>query len=278
MVASHLGNSADLSPRALQTLRSVDVILAEDTRTARLLLAAQGIATATRSCFDANEEARAVEAAGLLAEGKNIALLSEAGTPAISDPGYKVVRAAVQAGARVVPVPGPSALLAALIGSGLPTDSFYFAGFAPRKAGARRKLFETLAGLPATLIFYESPHRVGATLADLQATLGPSRAACVARELTKTHEEFVRGTIDELARRYQDDRPLGEVTLLVAGRTDANDAALADNDTAALAARARALLSAGHSSRDAAQILTAETGRPRREIYQFILDLAGGKS
>ena len=268
VVASSIGNPADLSPRAIETLRTVDVVLAEDTRSARKLLLAHGIQRRTQSCFDANEPERAAAAAEWLGEGQNVALLSEAGTPAVSDPGYRVVRAAIEAGARVVPVPGPSAVLAALVASGLPTDQFFFAGFPPRKAGARRALFARLASLGATLVFYESPHRTGETLAELASLLGPGRPACLARELTKTHEELVRGTLGELAKRYLDERPLGEVTLVVGGGT----APRLDDDES-LCARARGWLGQGLSARDVADRLAAESPRGRRELYQLVLSL-----
>jgi 16S rRNA (cytidine1402-2'-O)-methyltransferase len=267
VIATSLGNPADLAPRALEALRASEIIFAEDTRTARALLAAHGIDRPTHSCFDANEAARAGEAAALLAAGKIVGLVSEAGMPTVSDPGYRLVRAAIDAGARVVPVPGPAALLLALVGSGLPTDRFFFAGFPPRKPGPRRALFTTLRGLPATLIFYESPHRVAATLADLTATLGPDRPACVARELTKTHEEFVRGSLGALAERYAIDRPLGEITLVIGG---APEEASAESDES-LRERAAALLAAGETARDVAQQLAEETGRSRRDMYDLVL-------
>lgn len=269
VVASSIGNPDDLSPRAIQTLRTVDVVLAEDTRSARKLLSSHGIDRRTQSCFDANEPERADEAAALLRAGQSVALLSEAGTPAVSDPGYRVVRAAVAIGAPVVPVPGASAVLAALVASGLPTDSFYFAGFPPRKTGARRLLFTRIGQLPASLVFYESPHRVGTTLAELAAVLGEGRPACVAREITKTHEEFVRGTLGELARRYVDARPLGEVTLVVGGASDEDTGAEDDED--ALVERVRTLLGTGMSARDVADALATESKRPRRDIYQLVL-------
>jgi len=265
VIATPLGNPADLAPRALEALRASEVIFAEDTRTARALLAAHGLDRPTHSCFDANEAARAGEATALLAAGKSVGLVSEAGMPAISDPGFRLVRAAIDAGARVVPVPGPAALLLALIGSGLPTDRFFFAGFPPRKPGPRRALFASLAPLPATLIFYESPHRVAATLADLRDALG-DRPACVARELTKTHEEFVRDSLGALAARYADDRPLGEITIVVGGASGER----ADSDDE-LDERAARLLAGGQSARDVAQQLADETGRPRREIYELVL-------
>jgi 16S rRNA (cytidine1402-2'-O)-methyltransferase len=267
VIATPLGNPGDLAPRAVEALRACEVIFAEDTRTARALLAAHGLERPTHSCFDANEPARAGEAAALLAAGQTVGLVSEAGMPAISDPGYRLVRAAIEAGARVVPVPGPAALLLALVGSGLPTDRFFFAGFPPRKPGPRRALFASLRALPATLIFYESPHRAGATLADLRDALG-DRPACLARELTKTHEEFVRDTLPALAARYAEERPLGEITIVVGGAPE--PVAISDDE---LAERAAELLAAGQSARDVAQRLAEETGRPRREIYELVLEL-----
>ena len=268
VVASSIGNPDDLSPRAIETLRRVEVVLAEDTRSARKLLSSHGIDRRTQSCFDANESERAQEACVLLRAGQSVALLSEAGTPTVSDPGYRVVRAAIAMGARVIPVPGPSAVLAALVASGLPTDSFFFAGFPPRKTGARRLLFSRLGQLGATLVFYESPHRVGTTLTELAAVLGPSRPVCLARELTKTHEELVRGSLEELAQRYSGERPLGEVTLVVGG---AGVDEQGGDDDDALVLRARALLATGLSARDVADALAGEGSRSRREIYQLVL-------
>ena len=272
VVASTLGNPADLSPRAVQTLGEVDLVFAEDTRTARRLLESHGIDRPLRSCFDANEAERARELVDLLRAGQKIALVSEAGTPAVSDPGFRLVRAAIEAGAQVVPIPGPSALLAALVASGLPTDRFLFLGFPPRKPGARRTFLQRVARLPATLVLYESPHRVPETLADLATVLGPDRAACLARELTKTHEELVRAPLGELAARYATDRPLGEVTLVVAGAPEPDEAA-ADHDPE-LQDRAARLLAAGYGARDVATILAAETTLPRRQMYALALHVA----
>ena len=272
VVASHLGNPADLSPRAVETLGTADLVLAEDTRTARRLCEAHGINPALRSCFDGNEDERAVEAVALLRQGQRLALLSEAGTPAVSDPGFRVVRAAIDAGARVVPIPGPSAVLAGLVASGLPTDRFFFVGFPPRKPGARRALFDRLRDLPATIVLYESPHRAAETLADLATSFGADRAACLARELTKTHEELVRLPLGALTARYESERPLGEITLLVAGAPDPDEAA-GPTASPELTERARRLLAANYSARDVADILAAETNRPRKEIYPLVLSL-----
>jgi 16S rRNA (cytidine1402-2'-O)-methyltransferase len=270
VVATSLGNAGDLSARAISVLREADVIVAEDTRSARQLLAGIGGSPAkTRilSCFDANEAARAAEIGALLAGGARVALISEAGTPLVSDPGYRVVAAAIAAGARVIPVPGPSALLAALVAAGLPTDKFLFLGFPPRKSGARRRLFESVRALPFTLVLYESPLRAGATLADLAATLGDGRRGCLARELTKPHEEIVRDGLGALAARYATQRPLGEVTLVIEGTPDGVHDEL-DDDT--LVERAREMIATGKSTRDTAHDLAALTGRPRRDVYKLI--------
>lgn len=270
VIATPLGNPGDLAPRAVESLRALDVLYAEDTRSAQQLLAAHGLRVPVRSCFDANEEARAEEAATRLREGHRVGLVSEAGTPAISDPGYRLVRAAIDAGARVVPVPGPSALLAALVASGLPPAQFFFGGFPPRKPGARRALFASLRTLPATLVFYESPVRVAETLTALQEELG-DRPACVARELTKTHEELVRGRLSELRARYHEQRPLGEVTLVVGGVDTAAAEAPAPG---AAHARAASLLASGLSRRDAADQLAVELNLARKEAYRHVLEAA----
>jgi 16S rRNA (cytidine1402-2'-O)-methyltransferase len=275
VIATPLGNPADLSPRARERLDQADVILAEDTRSARRLLMAAGLEAGTRtivSCFDANEGDRADEAVAWVAAGRSVALISEAGTPLVSDPGFRVVAAVAAAGLRVEPVPGPSAILAALVGSGLSPDRFAFLGFPPRKRGARRRLLESVRGLPFTLVFYESPLRTGETLADLADVLGPERQACVARELTKTHEELVRDTLAALATRYRDDRPLGEVTLVVAGADLAAAAAGWSDDE--IREEAAALLAEGASARDAADRLAPLSGRPRREVYGLVTALA----
>ncbi|HEY6475258.1 MAG TPA: 16S rRNA (cytidine(1402)-2'-O)-methyltransferase, partial [Polyangia bacterium] len=248
---------------------AADLIVAEDTRSARRLLAEIGAERKQiLSCFDANEAARAAEVAERLMAGATVALVSEAGTPLVSDPGYRIVVAAIAVGARVVPVPGPSALLGALVGAGLPTDRFLFLGFPPRKPGARRRLFESLRSLPYTLVLYESPLRAAATLADLAAVLGDARRACLARELTKPHEELVRDTLAALAARYGSDRPLGEVTLVVEGAP--SDFAAEELDDSEILTRAAELTAAGQSTGAAARAIAELTGRPRREIYNLI--------
>ncbi len=274
VVATPLGDARDLSPRAAAALREADLIVAEDTRSARRLLAETGggAGPAIVSCFDANEAARAAEVEARLLAGANVVLISEAGTPLVSDPGYRIVAAAIAAGARVVPVPGPSAVLAALVGAGLPTDRFLFLGFPPRKSGARRRLFGSVRALPFTLVFYESPLRTPATLVDLAAVLGADRRACVARELTKPHEEFVRDSLEALAAHYADARPLGEVTLVVAGADGAGASDLGDDE---IRERAAQLMAEGRSPSDAARELAALTGRPRREVYALVAQKSG---
>ena len=280
VVATHLGNLGDLSPRAKAALATADVILAEDTRSVRRLLAEAGLgagganaaapAPTILSCFDANEADRSAEAVAWIAAGRVVALVSEAGTPLVSDPGFRVVAAVAAAGLRVEPIPGPSAVLAALVASALSPDRFTFLGFPPRKSGARRRLFETVRSHPFTLVLYESPLRTGETLADLAAVLGGARRACVARELTKIHEEVVRDTLGALAERYRETRPLGEVTLVVAGAPEGGDDLDGEHGPDAIAAAAEARLGAGVSARDVATELAARFGRPRREVYAIV--------
>jgi 16S rRNA (cytidine1402-2'-O)-methyltransferase len=279
VVATPLGNTGDLSARARATLAAAEVILAEDTRSARRLLAEAGISTAAGatilSCFDANESDRAADAVAWVAAGRMVALVSEAGTPLVSDPGFRVVAAVAAAGLRVEPIPGPSALLAALVGSGLSPDRFTFLGFPPRKSGARRRLFESMRTHPFTLVLYESPMRTADTLSDLAAVLGRDRRACVARELTKTHEELVRGTLGALAERYAEGRPLGEITLVVEGAADAQDTHASEEELAeSIAEAAEARLDAGLSARDVATELAARFARPRRDVYAIVMATA----
>jgi 16S rRNA (cytidine1402-2'-O)-methyltransferase len=288
VIATPLGNPDDLSPRAAAALATADLILAEDTRSARRLLSTsptRAAATAAgvtarepevMSCFDGNETDRAAEAVRRIGSGQTVALVSEAGTPLLSDPGFRVVAAVAAAGQRVEPIPGPSALLAALVASGLPPDRFTFLGFPPRKRGPRRRLFESVRDSPFTLVFYESPMRAADTLDDLAAVLGAGRPACLARELTKTHEEVVRGTAGELADRYRQARPLGEVTLVVAGNPAGERADAATDDE--LADEAATLLGAKLSPRDVARELAARTGRPRREIYALVTAVAARRA
>jgi 16S rRNA (cytidine1402-2'-O)-methyltransferase len=277
IVATPIGNLEDLSLRAARVLREADLIAAEDTRSARVLLrhvdALSGGERPERgerrviSLFEGNEMARSAEVLEVLGSGGRVALISEAGTPGVSDPGARVVRAAIDAGARIEVIPGPVAAVAALVASGLPSDRFLFIGFPPREAGARRELFGTLRGERATMIFYEAPDRVAATCGDLADALGAERQACLSRELTKIHEEHVRATVGELAARYAEVPPRGECTLVVAG--GAGEAVVVDVE-----AELRKLLAAGMGPKDAAQRLVVMTGKPRRQLYQLALSLA----
>lgn len=279
IVGTPIGNLEDLSPRAARVLREVDLIAAEDTRAAAVLLAHADAAVAAVnparrvvSCFEGNEAERAAEIADALRAGRRVAVISEAGMPGVSDPGARAVDAAIAAAARVEVIPGPSAALAALLGSGLPAHRFVFLGFPPREAGARRALLGSLRGEVSTMIFYEAPDRVAATLADLAAALGGERRASLGRELTKLHEEHVRGTLAELSARYAGAAPRGECTLVVEGGAPAAAAAVD------VEAELRRLLDAGLGPRDAAARLVIVTGKPRRHLYQLALSLQRTRS
>src|SRR5690349_9774277 len=214
LVATPIGNLADITHRALQVLRDVALVACEDTRHTRKLLQHYGLDTKTISYHEHNEQQRARDLIELLQQGSDIAVVSDAGTPAISDPGFRLVRAAIENGVAVVPVPGPSALIAALVAAGLPTDEFFFGGFLPARASARRARLNELRAVPGTLIFYEAPHRLASSLKDAYEVLG-EREAVVARELTKLHEEIRRGRLSELSEHYASVEPRGKIVLLI---------------------------------------------------------------
>jgi 16S rRNA (cytidine1402-2'-O)-methyltransferase len=216
VVATPIGNLEDVSLRALRVLREVDLVAAEDTRHVRKLLDHYGIRKRVVSYHEHNERTRTPQLLAALRSGRSVALVSDAGTPALSDPGYPLVRACAEAHIPVVPVPGPSAAVAALVVSGLPTDRFLFLGFPPRRRPARRRFFEEVRDGRATLVLFESPHRLADCLEDALAVLGDRRAA-VCRELTKLHEEVRRGTLSELVSWARQAAPLGEVTVVVEG-------------------------------------------------------------
>jgi 16S rRNA (cytidine1402-2'-O)-methyltransferase len=218
LVATPIGNLGDISSRALEVLKQVAFVACEDTRHSRILLEHFGLAPETVSLPAFAEGQRAGRLLDRMEAGEDCALITDAGSPGISDPGEKLVSEALERGLSVVPVPGPAALIAALSASGLPTGRFHFLGFLPRKGPERRTMLEEVSLLSATLVLYESPRRLGETLADLLEAWG-DRRACVARELTKMHEEFVRGPLAELASRYGAEEPRGEVVVLVEGRT-----------------------------------------------------------
>jgi 16S rRNA (cytidine1402-2'-O)-methyltransferase len=216
IVATPIGNLEDITARAARVLSEVDLIAAEDTRRTRKLLAHLGIRKPVTSFFAGNERAKAGGVIEALMGGRDVALVSDAGTPCISDPGYPLLAAAIEAGVAVVPIPGPSAIAAALSAAGLPTDRFTFAGFLPDKPGRRRRAIEGLKGLGHTLVFYVSPWKAAAVLRDCLEVLG-DRKACLCRELTKVHEEFMRGDLSGIAASVSERPPRGEMTLLVSG-------------------------------------------------------------
>ncbi len=214
VVATPIGNLQDVSRRVLDTLRDVDLIACEDTRHTGKLLEHFRISNKLTSYHEHNERERAEELADKLLNDAKIALVSDAGTPAISDPGYHIIRRAIEVGATVIAVPGPAAFVAAAVVSGIPIDSLFFGGFLPQKKGERRKRLAEVKDLPATLVFYEAPHRIGRCLVDCLTVLGDRRAA-VARELTKLHEETVRGRLSELVPKYEGQKVKGEIVLVV---------------------------------------------------------------
>lgn len=216
VVGTPIGNLEDITRRALRVLEQVDLIACEDTRQTQKLLEHYGIRTKTVSYHEHNESERAAELAEHFAQGKNIAVVSDAGTPGVSDPGYRVITEAIRVGVPVIPIPGPAAFVAALVASGLPTDSFRFEGFLPAKQGQRRTMLESLREAEQTVLFYEAPHRIEEALEDIVATLGASRRVVIAREVTKIHEEFLRGTAQELLTRVREHPLKGEITLLIA--------------------------------------------------------------
>jgi len=263
VVSTPIGNLRDITLRAIDLLRSVDLILAEDTRHSRRLLDHHGIATPMLSYHEHNE-ARATSAAiGRLRDGRDVALISDAGTPLVSDPGFRLVRAAAEAGIPVVPVPGPSAVLAALVSSALGSERFTFFGFLARKGRERDEALEELSGLRHTGVLYEAPNRVAATLGEIAARGSARPRAVVARQLTKQFEEIRRGTVSDLAAYYESSPPRGEVVIVLEGITIQP---LAEDE---LRSRARSLRASGLSARDVAAALVREAGASRNLAYRL---------
>jgi len=263
VVSTPIGNLADMTLRAIETLRTVRVVLAEDTRHSRKLLDHFEIATPLVAHHEHNEAKSTPALVGRMQRGETMALITDAGTPLVSDPGARLVAAAIAGGVRVVPIPGASAALAALVAAGLPADRFTFFGFLDRKGKERQQAILTISGLGHTAVLYESPNRLADTLAELRdGGLGERRAA-VARELTKQFEEVRRGTVEELARYYADAPPRGEIVIVIEGAT-----VVAPSEES-LRERARALRAGGASARDVAAALTAELGAPRNVAYRL---------
>lgn len=265
IVATPIGNLRDITLRALDVLSAADLVLAEDTRVAAKLLTAYGLSKKLERYDEHTAERGGLKALAVLAEGGRVALVSDAGTPLVSDPGFRIVREAVAQGSAVHPIPGASALLAGLSVAGLPTDRLMFAGFAPPKSAARRTFFEELAGIRTTLVFFESGPRLASSLADMAAVFGP-REAAVARELTKLYETVIRGTLPELAADPRCDTPKGEIVILVGpGREEAATAADADTALADALTRLRPA--------EAASEVAKALGLPRRDLYRRAMEL-----
>jgi 16S rRNA (cytidine1402-2'-O)-methyltransferase len=269
LVATPIGNLEDITLRALRVLKEVDLIACEDTRHTRRLLDHFGISKPTISYHEHNEEARAVELVERLRKGEKIALVTDAGTPGISDPAYRIVKEAIGHEITIAPVPGVTALITGLIASGLPTDSFLFIGFLPHKKRARRAKLEELKSQRATLVCYEAPHRICATLLDAREILG-NRESAVARELTKLHEQFVRGTLEEISAHFDAQEPRGEMTLVIAGNRDDN--LWGGGEGSILDQVERLMSDEGLSRNDAIKRAGRSRGLSKREAYQLLLE------
>ena len=268
VVATPIGNLSDLSNRATEVLRSVGACYAEDTRRTGRLLKAIGSTVPLRSLHAHNEQARTAEGMARLAGGMKLALVSDGGTPAVSDPGARLVEAVLEAGGRVSPVPGPSAVSAALSAAGMPGRSFFFAGFSPRKGPSKRRWINDVRASRHTVVLFESPWRTGRLLADLAEAGLSDRRAVFCRELTKLHEEVMRSSVGELAAGFAESRPRGEVTLVLEGCGEGVSAREVDAVDTDIADRAEQLAGAGFSRRDAAARLAEEFGLKRNQAYK----------
>lgn len=264
-----IGNLDDMSPRAVAALRDADVIACEDTRRTRKLLSHFGIAARDLVVLnDQTERRKAPEVVAEIARGRTVVLVSDAGMPGLSDPGYRLVRACIADGIEVGVVPGPSAVVTALAVSGLPPGRFVFEGFLPRKAGDRRKRVESLRDEPRTVVLFESPHRIEATLADLLDVLGDRRVS-LAREMTKLYEEVLRGPLSEVAASLKEKPPRGEITLVVEGAVHEHRP---EPSSGELAARARALMEEGIPRKDALARVAEDAGVPRRRVFDALVE------
>lgn len=269
LAGTPIGDPADASPRLRDELMSADVVAAEDTRRLRRLAAALGADIPGRvvSYFEGNEAARTAELTRALVDGSRVLVVTDAGMPSVSDPGYRLVAAAIKAGVRVTAVPGPSAVLTALAVSGLPVDRFCFEGFPPRRAGERSRAFAALATEARTLVFFESRHRLAASLAAMAEAFGADRRVAVCRELTKTHEEVRRGTLAEVATWAAETGPLGEITVVVEGARADGSAATTPEEAAD---RVAALVADGADRRQAIADVARATGLRRRDVYNAV--------
>jgi 16S rRNA (cytidine1402-2'-O)-methyltransferase len=265
VVAMPIGNPGDITIRALEVLREVDLIACEDTRRAGAMLAAHQIKKPLISHFEHNEERRVPELIDRMRAGERIALVTDAGTPAISDPGYRLVRAAHEAGLRVTAVPGASAAIAALSISGIATNRFTFEGFLPPRASGRRKALDALRSESRTMIFYEAARRLGDTLAEMAEVFGNDRGAAVVREITKTYEETMRGSLSQIAERFGREQALGEIVIIIEGAAETNASARS------LALSVEDLIEAGLSLKQASALIAKLTGASRRDVYQEAL-------
>jgi 16S rRNA (cytidine1402-2'-O)-methyltransferase len=267
LVGTPIGNLGDLTERARATLADADLVAAEDTRRTGRLLQHLGIERPLLSVFEGNERERVAPILDALREGRDVALVTDAGMPSVSDPGYRLVRACAEEGLEVRVVPGPSSVTAALVVSGLPTDRFVFEGFLPRKAGDRRDRVAALVDERRTIVLFESPNRVSAALRELADAFGADRPAALCRELTKLHEEVVRGSLEEIAASLGDTPPKGEIVLVIAGRT-----APPRPSVESLVAEARALVDEGTRKREAAAAVAARHGVGANEIYRALIE------
>jgi 16S rRNA (cytidine1402-2'-O)-methyltransferase len=266
VVATPIGNLEDITYRAVRILREAGLIACEDTRHTRKLLDHYGIEGKLVSYHEHNEAERAQELVERLLEGVSVAQVSDAGMPGISDPGYRVIKSAIEQGIAVVPVPGPSALIAALAASGLPTDAFEFRGFLPAKSGQRRTELESIRPREHTMIFYEAPHRIHESIDDIVAVLGPERPIVIARELTKVHEEFLRGTVREVAENIRDRELKGEITILIGKAVPSERSEALD-----LGARLQEIMRQQNLDEKAAlKVLAKERGVSKSEVYREV--------
>jgi 16S rRNA (cytidine1402-2'-O)-methyltransferase len=278
IVATPIGNLEDITQRALRVLREADLIACEDTRHTRKLLNHFAIKTATISYHEHNEQERAEELCQALESGKNVALVSDAGTPLISDPGFRIVQAAVDRGISVVPIPGASAVITALSVSGLRTDQFLFAGFLPARTGARRAKLNELRTVVGTLIFYEAPHRIKATLKEALDVFG-DRQAVIARELTKLHEEFARGTLSELVEKFlQNETPRGEMVLIISGQAAELPFPSTTDPNVRLGERMEQLEGEGLDQKSALKQAAKELGMKRADAYRMMVNQKNRRS